>query len=51
MGEDMEVDIMGEPIEGITGIPRQVLTTSEGATFQEVMFQVLTQDAIPVIEG
>ena len=34
MGEDtMEV-----PMEGITAIPKQVLTTLEGAIFQEIMF-------------
>ena len=46
----MEEDIMGVPMEGITGIPKQALTM-EGLIFQEVIFQVLTQDVIPVIEG
>jgi len=54
MGEEAGVmgeDTMEVPMEGITAIPKQVLTTLEGAIFQEIMFQVLTQDVIHVIEG
>ena len=51
MGEDTTGDTLEDTMEGITGIFKQVLTTLEGAIFQEVTFQVLTQDVIPVIEG